>query len=140
MVDSQFLMSFDFFGFFCIFYDFFKIKTHFCKKIRISVVGFERPQKNFVSRFVNFPAICDTFPMLENSQNAKNKNFLWPFETDKEKFPNNIHFIIWIDSLSRSQMALLQSNIALCVFFFREVSIGKFAKMSTLPFIFTLTF
>ena len=29
---------------------------------------------------------------------------------------------------------------ALCVFFFREVSIGKFAKMSTLPFIFTLTF
>ena len=29
---------------------------------------------------------------------------------------------------------------ALCVFFFREVSIGKFAKMSTSPFIFTFTF
>ena len=69
MVDSHFLMSFDFFGFFCIFYDFLK-KTHtFVKKIRTSVVGFERPQKIFSSRFVNFPAICDTFPMLENSRN-----------------------------------------------------------------------
>ena len=29
---------------------------------------------------------------------------------------------------------------ALCAFFFREVSIGKFPKMSTSPFIFTFTF
>ena len=74
-------MSFDFFGFFCIFYDFLKIETHFCKKIRKSVVGFERPQKNFVSRFVNFPTWEKCHRLLENSRNAK--KILWLFETDK---------------------------------------------------------
>ena len=46
-------------------------------------------------------------------------------------------------ALSRSCLAPLHywlRPIALCVFFFRKVSIGKFAKMSTLPFIFTFTF
>ena len=34
----------------------------------------------------------------------------------------------------------LRVETTLCTFFFREVSIGKFAKISTSPFIFTFTF
>ena len=34
-------------------------------------VGFERPQKNFVSRFVNFPTWEKCHRLLENSRNAK---------------------------------------------------------------------
>ena len=54
MVDSQFLMSFDFFGFFCIFYDFLKKETHFCKKNKKIGCQLRQATANFVVAFREF--------------------------------------------------------------------------------------
>ena len=61
------------------------------------------------------------------------------------KFISHIHSSLYTQETRRFRFPFQnqsspKSPNALCAFFFREVSIGKFAKMSTSPFILTFTF
>ena len=67
--------------------------------------------------------------MLENVKVAQIKKF-------KKQSPFIFEFCFWEDP----PHPVNWSPNALCVFFFGEVSIGKFAKKSSSPFIFTFTF